>query len=441
MVVWLACVLGIAVSDASAQAFTSEPAEMTFEDTRDLFGFVQIDTGYLPSQSDPISVRFHVTPTGGIVTEMEAESNLEWPTAFKHSLEAIPGEGLFGIDTEVLVEFEVYINVASIYQSSLPVWSESFEILRAVEFDTLVLPGSPEYPLEVGVANTSLIDPFEYGIDVVPGVAGLELAVEIYPELSSTMGGNRIETWMGPNMGTQDGEGGFAQINPPGGNPGEVFLETTYIADLSTTFGIVIEPSATLDTIIGDFELVAFDIPVDVLSNDEERAFETEVYTHPLPALDGIDVPTDLGLVDLGDLANLEIPLENIGAMGLEGIATIEGNPDFSVWPEYFYATEGNVDGVVVTFEPSEPGEAIATLVLNSNDPVQPEVRIPITAEGFDPTPPENPDPVPDPPPNESNLSGEDVKGCGCAVQTGSIAPLWAGGLVLAGLFVRRRRE
>ena len=436
MVLMLALIPG-----ASAQHI-SEPADLTFEDERDLFGFVQIDTGYLPSQNDPISVRFHVTPTGGIVTEMEAESNLEWPTAFKHTLDAIPGEGLFGIDTEVLVEFEVYINVAGIYQSSLPVWSEGFQILRAVEFDTLVLPGSPEYPLEVGVANTSFIDPFSYGFDVVPGVAGLSLDVEVFPELSSTLGGNRIETWMGPNMGTQVGEGGFAQIDPPGGNPGEVFLETTYIADLSTTFGIVIEPSATLTTIIGDFELVAFDIPIDVLTSEEERAFDTEVYTHPLPALDPIEVPTDLGLVDLGDLANLEVPLENIGAMGLEGFASIEGNPDFTVFPEYFYATEGNTDGVVVTFAPSQVGEAIATLVITSNDPTTPEVRIPITGEGYDPTAiPDEPDPVPDPPPDESNLSGEDVKGCGCAVSSGSTTPAWAGALVLAGLLRSRRRR
>ncbi|MCB9675700.1 MAG: hypothetical protein H6737_11320 [Alphaproteobacteria bacterium] len=416
---------------AQAQTFQSEPAEMVFEDTFDLFGFVNFDTGYLPSQNDPISVRFHVTPTGGIVTEMEAESNMEWPTAFKHSLAAIPGEGLFGIDTSVEIEFEVHIDVIGIYQSSIPLWQEGFSITEGIAFDTLVLPGSPEFPLEVAVANTSLIDPFEYDIDVVPGIAGLGFQVDIFPELSTEMAGNRIETQLGAEIGTQSGEGGFAQIDPPSGNPGEVFLQSTYFADLTTTFGIVIRPAAELTTIIGDFDLVAFDIPIDLLSDTRERAFSPAVYTHPLPALEPIDMGTDVGVVEIGNLRNLEIPLRNLGVLGLEGTAWVEGSDTFGVWPQYFYATEGNTDGLVVTFAPDAVGEELATLVIESNDPVTPLVRIPLTGTGFDP---DAVDQVPDP--DQQNISGEDVKGCGCS---SSPSPLLAW-LVLPALMMHRRR-
>ncbi|MEZ4318620.1 MAG: MYXO-CTERM sorting domain-containing protein [Myxococcota bacterium] len=423
----------LAALTAHAQTFQSEPEELLFEDTFDLFSFVSIDTGYLPSQSDPISVRFHVTPTGGVVTEMEAVSNMEWPTAFKHTVAPIPGEGLFGIDTSVDIEFEVYINVASIYQSSIPLWSEGFAITEGVAFDTLVLPGSPEYPLEVDVANQNLIDPFEYDFDVVPGIAGLSFQVEIYPQLSTTMGGNRIETVLAGSTGVQDGEGGFSLLDPPGGNPGEVFLESTYFADLSTSFDIVIRPSATLDTIIGDFELVAFDFPIELLSDTQTREFDSVVYTHPLPALEPIDMGTDVGVVEVGNLRNLTFPLRNLGAMGLEGTAWIEGSDAFSVWPQYFYATEGNTDGVVVTFEPEVDGEELATLVIESNDPVTPLLRIPLTGTGFDATRLDNPLPGNDPP----NLSGEDVRGCGCA---SSPAPMW-GALLLPALLAVRRRQ
>lgn len=387
----------------------SERAELLFADTLDLFGFVSVDTGYLPSQSDPISVRFHVTPTGGVVTEMEAASALEWPTAFKHSVEAIPGEGAFGLDTNVEIEFEVHINVASIYQNSLSLWSENLTLAKQVAFDTLVLPGSPEYPLQVEVNNTGLVDPFEYGFDVVPGVAGLDLMVQVYPQLSTTMAGNRIETELGSSMGAQTGEGGFAQLDAPAGNPGQVFLESTYFADLTTAFGVVIEPSATLDTILGDFELVAFEIPIDVLTDTETRAFPPAVYLHPLPAMDDLEVPTDFGSVDLGDLANLEVPLSNIGVLGLEGTAHIEGGDAFSVYPNYFYASDGQTDGVVVTFAPLEDGEHLATLVITSNDPVAPVLRVPLTGTGYDPVS------VDGPPVDNGNVSAEDVSGCGCA--------------------------
>ncbi len=129
--------LWLAAISAQAQTYTSGPIDIAFEDTFEFLNFATIDTGYLPSQNDPISVRFHVTPVGGVVTEMEATSILEWPTAFKHTLDAIPGEGYFGIDTEVDIEFEVYINVAGVVQSSIPVWTESFGIFRFLEFDSL----------------------------------------------------------------------------------------------------------------------------------------------------------------------------------------------------------------------------------------------------------------------------------------------------------------
>jgi hypothetical protein len=430
MCIWL---LGTAFAQ---EVHRSEPADLLFADSLDLFGFVSIDTGYLPSQSDPISVRFHVTPSGGVVTEMEATSGLEWPTAFKHSLEAIPGEGLFGVDTSVEIEFEVHINVASVYQNSLSLWSEQLDIAKTVAFDTLVLPGSPEYPLEVAVDNTGLIDPFEYGFDVVPGVAGLDFQVQIYPQMLTTMGGNRIETVLGSSMGSQTGEGSFAQLDPPAGNPGEVFLQSTYFADLSTVFGLVIEPSATLDTIVGDFELAAFEIPIDVLTNTETRSFAPAVYLHPLPALDPLDLPTDLGGVDVGDLANLEVPLTNLGVLGLEGTAHIEGGDAFSVYPQYFYATEANTDGVVVTFAPLEAGEHLATLVITSNDPVTPVLRVPITGTGIPLATIDGP-----PPPDNGNVSGEDVRTCGCSPIGGSSMGFGALWLLVPGLLVVRRRR
>jgi len=421
---------------ASAQTFTSEPTELLFEDDFNLFGFVSFDTGYLPSQSDPISVRFTVTPTGGVVTEMEAVSELEWPTAFKHSLSAIPGEGLFGIDTTVDIEFEVYINVASIYQASIPLWTEDFSITEGLAFDTLVLPGSPEFPLNVSVAASNLIDPFEYDFDVVAGIAGLAFRVDVFPELSTSMAGNRIETELASFVGVQDGEGGFSLLDPPTGNPGEVFLQSTYFADLTTDFTLMIVPSASLTTIIGDFELLAFDIPIELLADQREREFAPAVYTHPLPALEEIDIGSDLGEVEVGNLANLEIPIGNLGVMGLEGTAFIEGNDTFSVWPQYFYATPGNTDGLVVTFAPDQVGEELATLVVQSNDPVAYEVRIPLTGTGFVEEVAVVDDPVPPPDGEQPNLSGEEVGGCGCSAAPSPGALWW---VLPALVFVRRR--
>lgn len=419
------------IGAAWGQAFTSEPADLVFADTLELFTFVSIDTGYLPSASSPLAMRFHVTPSGGVVTEMEAVSALEWPTAFKHSLEAVPGEGWFGIDTHVDVDFEVQIDI-SVYSDTLSLWGTSFDIVEVETFDSLLLPGSPEYPLTVAYDQAGLIDPLEYGFDVVPGVVGLEFEVELVPQLASTLAGNRVETTLGSSSGAQTGEGSFVQLDPPAGNPGEVFLESTYFADLATAFTLVIRPSARVDSIVGDFDLAQFDIPIDILTNSETRAFDPAVYLHPLPALGDLDESSDLGTVDVGDLANLQVPLSNLGALGLEGTAHIEGGDAFSVYPNYFYAEEDRTDGVVVTFAPLEDGEHLATLVLTTNDPVAPTIRIPLTGVGRALVTDVIPDPVDDP----DGLSGEDVKGCGCA--SPGRAAGWLG-LGLAALVLRRR--
>lgn len=424
MPVWL---LGV----APALAFESEPVDLFFEDTLDLFGFISVDTGYLPSQSSPISVRFHVTPSGGVVTEMEAVSWLEWPVAFKHALEGVPGEGFFGIDSSIDMAFDVHINVASIYQNSLSLWSEQIDIASTRRFDTLVLPGSTEFPLQVAVNNTGLIRPFTYGFDVVPGVAGLELEVQVYPEMTATMGGSRIETTLGGSTGAQTGEGGFSLLDLPIGSPGQVLLQSRYFADLSTVFGIVIVPSASLDTIIGDFELVAFDIPLNILSNQQIRGFDPVTYTHPLPALQPLDGTQDVGGVDVGQLGNLEIALTNLGLLGLEGTAHIEGGDGFSVFPNYFFATADRTDGVVVTFAPDAEGEQLATLVLTSNDPTNPILRVPLRGMGVDPFPDSPPDP------DRPGLSGEEVSGCGCSASPGPSA-VW---LLLPLALVGRRRR
>lgn len=423
MVLWL-------VGSASAQAtFSSDPGDLVFSDTLDLFTFVSVDTGYQPSASSPLAVRFHVTPSGGIVTEMEAVSALEWPTAFKHSLEAVPGEGWFGIDTHVDIDFEVKIDV-SVYSNTLSLWSQDFDITEIVPLDTLVLPGSPEYPTEVAFDQTGLIDPFEVGYDVIPGV-GLNLAVEIFPQLAASFAGNRIESTLGSSVGAQDGEGGFVQLDPPAGNPGEVFVSSTYFADLGTVFALVIRPSAELDTVVGDYTLAQFDIPIDLLDSAETRAFPPSVTLHPLPAIDDVDVVGDLGTIDVGDLANLEVPLSNLGALGLEGTAHIEGGDAFSVYPTYFYASEDRTDGVVVTFAPLEDGEQLATLVLNTNDPVTPVLRIPLVGTGRALTS------VDGPPGDNGNVSRDDIKTCGCAASGGGASGVW---LLLGALVLGRRR-
>ena len=84
------------------------------------------------------------------------------------------------------------------------------------------------------------------------------------------------------------------------------------------------------------------------------------------------DLPArhDFGTIDVGSSAVLELPIENIGAMDLEGLSIIEGDAYFSVYPEYFQAGPARTDGVVISFTPGAEGDFEGMLVLQSNDPL-----------------------------------------------------------------------
>lgn len=401
------------LATASAQ-YASTPHEVLFEDLLTPFTGSVIDTGYLPDPNGAIAVRFFVTPSGGVFTEMEAVSDLRWPNAFFHSMTAIPGEGLFGIDVDLDIALEVQIDVA-VYQDTFQVFAQHLTIEDVVAFDTLVLPDSPEYPLEVA-AEANLLDPFEFDIGLITGVS-LDLAVDIEPVVAAQLYGKHVESSLAGVSGQQTEELGSAVIGVPAGNPAIVDVESAYVADLASQVQLAIVPSATLDTFIGDFQLIAFDLPIDILDFDEERRFDPVFSPHPLPAMQPFEVDP-FGEVELGNLANRSISLVNLGLLGLEGVARIEGNDVFTVFPDYFYATADQDDGLVVTFMPETIGAAGATLVIESNDPSTPELRVPLQGVGFEevlpPTEPPTPPSVDQPEPPES-INGEDVKGCGCS--------------------------
>jgi MYXO-CTERM domain-containing protein len=136
----------------------------------------------------------------------------------------------------------------------------------------------------------------------------------------------------------------------------------------------------------------------------------------------------DFGRIDAGNVANLEIPAENVGLLGLQGTATIEGDPSFTVFPPSFYAAPGATDGLVVTYAPSAEGETTALLVLETNDPLHPRLEIPLKGNAR-PAPPET---------GGRETVRVSVSTCGCDAAPAAVGwPLVAGAL----LFLRRRRR
>jgi MYXO-CTERM domain-containing protein len=95
---------------------------------------------------------------------------------------------------------------------------------------------------------------------------------------------------------------------------------------------------------------------------------------------------------------------------------------------------------MVITFAPADVGEVSATIMLDSNDPLQPVVEVLVTGRGV--LPDEEGEGDGDTASEETTTAvvTEDVKGgCGCATSgAGAPALLGLGGLLA---LLRRRRE
>ena len=436
----LTLILSLSLAQATqTPRHDSEPQPVLLYDTSPVFDVVAFDTGFLPSTSDPIAVRFSVTPTGGVTTEMATESLLEWSesTGMEQALICEPDGGWLAIDGSVDLAAEVHINVFGLWSGTVDVWSETTDMFAETEFDELPLPGGSPGPT-VTLEAVDWIDPvvFEYTI-----ITGLDLVfgVTVIPEIWASLEGKRVDAVTADGVGTQADVAGWAALPSPSEPAGALPISLTYVADLASELSFVFEPSVELDTLVGDFSLFSFPIDVPLLSAVEERSFAPVDADHPLPWMTGLPEVLDLGMSPIGQLAAVSVPLFNDGEMTVDGAVFIEGSDDITVFPDRVYMPPGGSDGLTVSFLPVLEGARAVTLVIESNDPFQPRIEIPVVGEGLSDASPETEPPQDNPiPRDETSTESSSVQGCGCESSRGSG---WAALLIVPALLRRRRRS
>lgn len=423
---------------STALAFDSEPQELTFVDDIDVFDRAEFTTGPLPSGS-PLSVEFRIVSRGGLSTEMAAESQLSWPDALTQSIVGVPASGFIEFVTDLqlqaVVAVELDLGVAT-YSWNDVVWSQGLYLFDDADFEPLVLSGGS--PTRVDLASDGQgIDPINYTIGIFTGVS-LEFRLEAFPRASAALVGKRVDTWLADapeNVFSMITSDGTASIAVPEDNPGWVDLESSYVAQVSAALAIVFRPTLAVATPFGSFDVFTFEQPVDIVAYEQERVFEPVAYEHPLPSLEQPFESYDFGEVEVDDLVNLQVPLTSVGRMDVEGTLSIEGGDgQFTVYPEYFQAAPETTDGAVVTYWPTVEGDQTATLVIESNDPINPRIEIPLTGSSFVVEVPVDPEEEDEP---DDRVTIE--RKCGC-----STAPeaswAWLLGVGAMALGWRRRR-
>lgn len=433
-----ALLLALSPVAGAQERYASEPQPVAIEDTYDVFSAIAFDTGWWPNAGDPITVRFHLTPTGGVVTAMEAESWLEWEPGthpegmLEQATVGLPGTGFLAVDTGIEIAGEIGIDIFGLWAGTVPLWTEQVQLFQADTFDPMLLD---QPPAEVLLAGNGLIDPLEFEITVFTGL-DVVLAVEVYPELEASVSGLRVESHTEDGAGVQLSETDWAELAPPDLATDWLPIELTYVAQYAAGLTVIIEPSVSLDTFIGQFQLASFPIDVPLTDETGERAFPPVTVAHPLPILGPLPAELDAGEVALEGLANVPVTVSNEGALPLEGTARIVGSNDFTVFPEEVYIGPGGTSGVMVSFAPILDGERQVFLEIASNDPVQPVVQIPLFGTGRAPEPDNTRD---DGAPDDlARVNGEELdRGCGCTTPTPTGGLSWA----LLGLLLLTRRR
>ncbi|MDP2309552.1 MAG: MYXO-CTERM sorting domain-containing protein [Pseudomonadota bacterium] len=412
---------------SSALAFESEPVDVLLQDQSELFTNVEVSTGFVPSGS-PLQVEFRIEANGGAGVEMEGEGSLWWPEALTLDFTGKPGSGIYLLDASIDAVATVRVDLWGTYTDDFEVDRRSIYMDGATFFDPFVMDGAVDDRVEVidSAAGTELLN---YAFDIFLGVS-LQFTADMTPTFTAGFEGVQWAV----NEGTILAEGAPATMAPE--RAPDYLVESVFTALWDARFDLIFTPTISVCApVYGCFDVLTFDIPLELLSDSFEQDFPPALYTFPLPLLEPGLSAGDLGTILPGTISNLEVPLTNVGNLPVFGDATIEGDGEFSVYPTQFNANPGTTDGLVITFAPTVDGPQTATLVLTSNDPSIPMLTIPLTGNAETPANPGEDD-VPG---EEQVVVTEEIGGCGCDTP-GSPATGALGALAAAALLVRRRR-
>ncbi len=409
---------------ASAWAYESETQPVLLEDSAPVFENIAFDSGIIPSGS-PVGVQFTLGTKGGTDVRMEGEANLSWPDDVTFAAEGEARKGYFELDASLDAITSVVIDLSSYGgpSGSFEIDHRSLAMDGRAIFDPFVLEGSaqPRVEIEDTTDSTQLIN---YSYEIFAGVS-LDFTADMTPTI--TVGFEGVQ-WLA-NEGVITEENEPVVITPEQG--ADFIVDTVFRGLYDGTIALVFDPQVSVTApFLGTIPLVSFEYPLELVTDSFEQDFEQVSFTFPMPVLQPGSDAEDLGEVELTQLRTVNIPIENVGNLALQGTASIEGSTAFTVFPTQFNAAPGTSDGLVVTFAPGELGAASAELVLTSNDPGYPDIRVLLSGTGIEA----------DGGQEVTTTIVESTSGCGCESSPASSALPGALAAVGALAALRRRR-
>ncbi|MFT6817490.1 MAG: MYXO-CTERM domain-containing protein [Myxococcota bacterium] len=465
---------------AMAQEITESVADVNFEVEQTSFRGAEDRVVYIPADT-AFRIKVSVDVDADVAANMEGESTLEWPEAMTQSWEGVLGGGEAEVDLtmsfDVGAEFAGILNLPDFIgdldfrpiseggTGSGPIYygfvQEEWAWFQSVFFDSLLLPGSPtpslNIPFDFATDSSLVIWSFDVGnIDFEVFSTGyfvqLGGMLQVTPDSVLVLSGENIST-----RGRQVTEHeGTVVVPAPTVNDGTATYESVWTGSLASTFAViagfvpeiivgttfdangdVVQESGVSSTITGllaGYIGTIAEVNVPIATDLQQIVSKQTPYTHDLPAIDTDQSSLDFGSILIDTESQLNLTVEDLGAIELWGDISIEGEGFSISRPDLEVEAEGEAM-VTVTFRPGATGNFDGILTMESNDPVNPVVAIPLSGNGFDETG--------DTGENNDTGDGPDgsagIRGCGCSsAPGGSLA--WLALIPAFGFVLRRRR-
>lgn len=451
---------------ALAQQTTESVAEVEFVAEQILFRGT--DFVYRFPQGQPIGIEVRADVDSDATGTLVGESHIEWPEALTQSWEGVAGGGELTVDVDLDISLSAVIDGVidlGFYEldfTNNPIrytgWSDEWVWSVTKFFDTFLLPGSPMQAVTIYVDETAGAPVWNW---ILPSNEVFLLyfsptdcdyylefggSVQVIPNSGVTLTGQKIIT-RGRAVETADGT---VVIPAPNTNPGTARFDSLWQGEVESTFALQLdfEPDLVLwceeadgtrivSGASGLIQGIASSLGDNLFSwtlAEDTRPFQSKntPYDHDLPAIDLDRASLSFGAVIVGQQAQLNLVVEDLGEIDLLGAVAIEGD-GFTVSRPDVDVPGGGEQTVTVTFSPDDVGDWEGELTFTTNDPVNPVVVVPLTGRGYL----EGEDPDTD---TDSDTTAPGKRGCGC--DAGAAAPL-AGWLILGLPLValsRRRR-
>ena len=455
----LASLITGVLTPVTASAVTEEEAhqsheQVLFEGSKKMFRGNSLEYSW-PANS-AVFIKAIADTDFEVRLNMLGEQQLDWnDTSFEQRWFGIPKGGVLTLVADLKLELSANVDGTKFFSGApsfnYKIFDYDNEWEGEDEFDSMLLPavdGQPAATSQVVIDPTAILEldapDFDFGVAGDYGFA-IEIWGDVNPKAEVKLTGVKVST-DNQDITAMDQ---VVELNPPSSNDGTVTYESLWEATMEGLAGFVITPNISIDLCTdykdtdndGDLDCgfgVDLNYPYNLDLDADLANFKTKPvsYDVDVPAIRVDANAIDMGTVEVNTTAENTITITMLGdyANDLIGTARLEGDAAFGIAKPDVLATASTTDEVVITFSPQLAGSYTGTLVIETNDPIEPTINIPLSGTGNEPGVDDTGDGVDD------TGEGGELKGCGCnATPTpGTYGMFGFGMLALLGL--RRRR-